>query len=222
MSTHIPAATIQFLADLDANNTKEWFAANKKRYENELKKPGRALAETVNERLRALSPAHARDVSHKALNRINRDIRFSKDKTPYNTRLWAGFHNQSAPKGASAGLFFGLSPESVGIGCGAWQPPKDALDRLRGHIADNHRALTDAIGALPEGYGPLDGDKLKRVPKPWTAEHPAAELLKHKGLHIRIELPPETATQADFADRILEHFQRLLPIVTFLDSGLAP
>lgn len=221
MSTHLPPQALAFLRDLEANNTKEWFAANKSRYERELKAPARALVHAVNERIRAISPAHASDAPHKLLNRINRDIRFSKDKSPYNTRLWAGFHNTTAPKGEGAGFYFGLSPHSCGVGAGVWEPPNEAMTRLRARIASDHAALTDAIAALPKGYGELGGDKYKRVPAPWPADHPAGELLKHKGMHIRIELPAEAATSPDFADVVAAHFRHLQPIVAFLDAGLS-
>ena len=221
MSATVPAATIQFLRDLSANNTKEWFQANKKRYEAELKQPARAIVAEVNAALGQLSPAHATEKPFKALNRINRDIRFSKDKTPYNTRVWAGYHNQTVPKGHGAGYYFGFSPDGFGIGCGAWAPPKDALANLRAHIAANHEQLKAALDALPDGYGELDGDKLKRVPKPFDPDHPAGEWLKHKGFHTRIEFDVEEALRDDFVDLVLSHFGHMQPIVNFLDEGMA-
>lgn len=216
-----PQSSIDFLVDLSENNTKEWFQANKKRYEAELKKPARALMAEVNEQLLAISPDHARDVPHKALNRINRDIRFSKDKTPYNTRVWGGFHNQARPKGGGAGYFVGISPDGVGIGCGCWAPPKEYMVPLRQHIAANHADLTGAMAALPDSFGEVRGDKYKRVPKPWDSDHPAGELLKHKGLHWVAELPLEVGLADDFVSVIADHFRALQPIVQFLDDGLA-
>ena len=221
MSATVPPTLIAFLKDLTENNSKDWFQANKKRYETELKAPARAVVEDVNAGLAKLSPAHAREQSHKALNRINRDIRFSKDKTPYNTRVWAGFHNGTVPKGTGAGYYFGFSPTGLGIGCGAWAPPKEALASLRSHIAANHQQLKAALDALPAGYGELDGEKLKRVPKPFDPDHPAGEWLKHKGYHLRIEFDPEEALRDDLVDLVLTHFGHLQPIVNFLDEGMA-
>lgn len=221
MTATIPADALAFLRELVENNTKEWFAANKKRYEASVRDPSRAVVAAVNQGLESLAPANVSDKPHKPLSRINRDIRFSKDKTPYNTRVWAGYHNHTRPKGAGAGYFFGYSPESVGIGCGVWAPPKDALASLRAHIAEHHDQLQAAIAALPDGYGELQGDKLKRVPKPFDPDHPAGEWLKHKGFHIRIELDPEEVTRDDLVDLVLTHFGHLKPIVDFMDEGMA-
>ena len=98
----LPEASLAFLRDLDANNDRDWFQANKKRYERDLEAPGRALVEAVNARLEDLSPAHVTPPG-KAINRINRDVRFSQDKTPYNVKLWAKFLPSDRPKGLGAG-----------------------------------------------------------------------------------------------------------------------
>lgn len=216
----LPTETLRFLEELAANNTRDWFDANRKRYERELKKPGRALVDEVNAALQDLAPAWVTP-SGKAISRINRDIRFSKDKTPYNTKLWAGFHKQDAPKGGSAGYYFGLSPESCGVGCGAWMPPKPHIDRLRLHIADHHTELTGLLATLAsQGFGPLEGDKYKRVPKAFDADHPAGEYLKHKGFHLRIELDPGLATTDAFVPEVARRFAQLKPLVDFLQAGL--
>jgi uncharacterized protein (TIGR02453 family) len=216
----LPQVALDFLSELGENNSKEWFSSNKKRYERELKNPARALAAEINTLLQDVSPAHAREQPHKALNRINRDIRFSKDKTPYNTKVWAGWHNTALPKGAGAGFYFGVTLDSCGVGCGAWHPPKEAMESLRHHIADHHQALSAILADLPSEVGPVKGDKYKRVPKPWTADHPAAELLKHKGIHLGLDLPRSLATSSELLPTVRRYFEVFQPLVAFLDDGL--
>lgn len=216
----LPDETMRFLEDLAHNNSKDWFDENRKRYERDLKKPGRALVDEVNSVLETLAPEWVTP-SGKAISRINRDIRFSKDKTPYNTRLWAGFHKQGAEKGAAAAYYFGLSPTGCGMGCGAWMPPKPHIDRLRAHIATHHVELTSMLATLSDqGFGALDGDRYKRVPKPFDADHPAGDYLKHRGFHVRIELDPEIVTTDAFVPEIAARFTQLKPLVDFLQAGL--
>jgi len=213
-----PQAGLDFLMDLAENNNKDWFQANKKRYEKELKKPARAFVDEVNAQLEVFAADHVTPAG-KAINRINRDIRFSKDKTPYNTNVWAGFHNQTRPKGAGAGYYFGFSNDGLGVGAGAWMPPKDRMQALREHIAENHAEIASILAGL-EGFEPLSGAAYKRVPKPWDADHPAAELLKFKGMHTRIELDAGLVTSDKAATEIGKHLKKLKPLVDFLDAGL--
>ncbi len=220
MRTSLPEETVAFLRDLDQNNTKEWFQANKKRYETDMKRPSREFVDTVNTVLEDISPDHCTPAA-KAISRINRDIRFAADKTPYNTRVWAAFHNTTRDKGAGAGFYVAVSPTGAGIGAGAWRPPKPHIDRLRAHIAANYADLDAIVASLADEFGPLQGEKYKRVPKPWAADHPGGELLKHKGLFVAKELPIGVGTHPDFLDQIRASFMRLAPLVAFLDAGLA-
>mgnify|MGYP002631236601 CR=1 FL=1 len=217
----LPAATLAFLEDLAQNNTKEWFKANQKRYESELKKPGRAWIEEINETLATVAPDWVTPAG-KAINRINRDIRFSKDRTPYNTHLWAGFQHQGSAKGTAPAYYVGLSPTGFGVGCGSWAPPKPQVDNLRGHIAANHEELTELLATLENnGFNPLEGDAYKRVPKPWAADHPAGAYLKHKGFHTRIEFDRELALSDEGLPEIAKRFAQMKPLVDFLYAGLS-
>lgn len=222
MSYVLPAAALRFLADLEANNDTAWFAANKKRYEKELKEPSRALAEAVNDVMGGISPAHASDTPHKAVSRINRDIRFSADKTPYNTHVWMGFHASAAPKGTAAGYYLGFSHKDWGVGAGAWAPEKEQLEALRAHIAAEHQTLraiveTPAFAAV---FGGLQGEALKRVPKPYDTDHPAGEWLKLKGVYVRAQGDVALLTSADLLPEVERRFALLRPLVEFLSEGL--
>lgn len=214
-----PEAGLNFLLALSANNNREWFQANKKAYERDLKKPARALVEAVNAELESISPRHVTPAG-KAINRINRDIRFSKDKTPYNTNVWAAFLPQDMPKGQGAGFYVGFTADTLGVGCGAWSPDKERLACLRAHFAAN----LDAWNAMTSGpdFAFVIGsrDAYKRVPKPYPADHPAAELLKLKGVHFKGELDPKLLTSKQLIPTIAQRFTQLAPVVAFLNQGM--
>lgn len=220
MTERFSSPGMEFMRDLAANNTREWFQANKKRYERDFKLPGRALVAEVNEVLADISPDHITP-PNRAISRINRDIRFSKDKTPYNTKLWAGFMDQTVAKGHSAGFYFGFDLHGLGIGCGAWMFPKEKLESLRGYFAatfDEYSAIT--ASPAYEDYDPIAGEAYKRVPKPWPSDHPAAEMLKRKGLHTRRHFDISLVTSDALIPTIAEAFQAMEPLVAYLNRGL--
>lgn len=222
MAFQFPEAGLQFLRELAENNNKDWFEANKARYEEHVALPARGLVGAVNEVLRGIAPAHVTDPS-KALNRIHRDVRFSKDKAPYSTRLWAAFSRSDVPRDRSAAFYVGLSPEGCDVGAGVWMPPKDRMDALRTHIAENHDRLRGIVGeeSFAAIYGPLRGETSKRIPDPWPADHPAAEWLVLQGGHVRHDLGAAAATSPELIPAIGAHFVRLAPLVAFMDEALA-
>jgi len=222
MGYRFPEAGLSFLADLSINNNKEWFHQNKVRYERDLKQPARDLVEAVNGELSRISPGHVTP-PNKAVNRINRDIRFAKDKTPYNTKVWAGFSDQGAPKGSSAGFYFGFSLERVGVGCGLWAPDKERLERMRAHFAAHYARyyeLAERQG-FAKTYQGGQSPRLVRVPKPYEPDHPAAELLKLKGMHVSTELNPALITSEELVPTIGKHFEQLAPLVALLGEAMS-
>jgi uncharacterized protein (TIGR02453 family) len=221
MGYTFPAAGLDFLRDLAANNEKEWFQANKARYERDLKVPTRELVAALNDELVRIAPDHVTDPA-KAVNRINRDIRFSHDKTPYNTKVWAGFVNQTAPKGCSAGFYFGFGVDEAGVGAGIWMPPKDRLEALRAHFAAHYQRYYEV--AERQGYAERfvgsQSPRYKRVPAPYAADHPAASLLTLKGVHVSALIDLGLLTSPELVPTIAETFEKLAPLVALLDEGL--
>ena len=224
MAYVLPSETMQFLRDLSDNNSKEWMDANRKRYERELKKPARELVREINGIIGEIAPEWASDKPEKNLSRINRDIRFSKDKTPYNTHIWGGFGKKGSPKGVGAGLYFGISPTGWGVGAGTWKPSKEAAEALRATIAERHGELSAIVSepAFAQHFGALGGDAYKRVPKPYPADHPAAEWLKLKSVHVRCDHEePELICTEGFLPTLRTRLETLLPLLHFLDQGMA-
>ncbi|MXQ07156.1 TIGR02453 family protein [Alphaproteobacteria bacterium GH1-50] len=217
----ITQKTFDFLADLDANNDKDWFEDNRDRYETAWRVPGLHLIEAVAEDMARLDPplkAEAR--LNGSLRRINRDTRFSKDKTPYNARLhlvfWHGSHPNRAP-----GMHVVLSPEGVGYGAGQWaiEPPR--LATLRDRIASDPSELLAALDAAGKVGCRMSAPDLARLPKGYDADGPAADLLRYKGFVARTHDAPAPASAiigAGATDWVMEQTRALLPLIRWLSA----
>ncbi len=170
-----------FFTRLAANNTRDFYEAHKAAYIAEIRKPAELLADLFAEDLaKHTGRAHTPKVF-----RIHRDVRFSKDKTPYTTHL----HLMWSRPGPAPAFFFGASPGYVILGMGMMGLEKDSLTSYRTMVDRRGDDLADALeasGAQLSDWGP---DPLKRVPKPFDPDHPHAELLKRKTFAIHRDLP---------------------------------
>ncbi|MFT7518188.1 MAG: hypothetical protein ACI9MC_000318 [Kiritimatiellia bacterium] len=223
MSYVFPRSALTFLSDLADNNSKEWMDANRKRYERELREPSRELVDNVNDLLHDIAPEWASAAPRKHLSRINRDIRFSKDKTPYNTRVWAGFTKEGSPKGTGAGLYFGLSTSGLGVGLGTWKPSKETASALRATIDERHDELRSILTDLASqgDFNEMGGDAYKRVPKPYAADHPAADWLKLKSVHLRsVDFSTDVVCSDQILPTIESRMVALLPLLHFVHEGM--
>lgn len=196
-----------FLSDLSANNDRTWFNDHKPDYDARLKAPAKLLLEQVSHNL-SCDPGWT---AKGKLFRAQRDVRFSKDKTPYHLHLhllWA------IPP---AGLFFGIAPGYVRVGGGIMAFEKTALIRWREAVSgpggDEIATILSPLAA--EGFA-TEAPELKRVPAPYDKDHPHAGLLRRKGLTVWRDLPePEwAAPQA----ALLSAFRRLHPLLTQLQT----
>jgi uncharacterized protein (TIGR02453 family) len=212
-----------YLEDLRANNNREWFAANRDRYEEHLLEPALAFIDAFAPRLEKISPHFRADSrpSGGSLFRIYRDTRFSKDKTPYKTNVGIHFRHERAKDAHAPGYYLHIGPDEVFAGGGIWHPDTDAATRIREAIVaepDRWQQATRA-GAFAKRLQ-LGGDSLKRVP-PWAdREHPLAEDLKRKDFFGSARL-----SQADVvAEGFVEEYERicrsLAPLQQFLCDAL--
>ncbi len=204
---------LAFFDDLAANNTRDWFAENKPRYDDAVKRPAQALLDVVGARIAAETGA----VQVPKLYRVHRDLRFSKDKTPYNTHL----HVQWSDKATGMCHLFGVSRNYVCAGVGAMGFDKRALGAWRNRIAAadgaGFAALVDALKAA--GFR-LDPPALRRVPAPHPQDHPRAALLKRKGILLWHDFSDDEKTRP--AATLDDVFTRLAPFRTALAEVLAP
>jgi uncharacterized protein (TIGR02453 family) len=219
---------VRFLLELRANNDRAWFQPRKAEYERLLKEPLEALCVVLGERFAARRIPLRADA--RSPFRIYRDVRFSKDKSPYKTYVSASF--AWAGEGASAGSeprtaeahsvggYFHFQPDEEHVGGGMWQPERPRLEAWRSLVA-NHpervHAATDAP-AFTEVFGQLDGDRLKRVPPGYAPDHPDAELLKLKDVTFGRHLAPDEVLSPRLPDVLADAFAAAEPVLRLLGS----
>ncbi len=206
---------VNFLKELKANNTRDWFLQNKKTYEAEIKKPAALFSSVMAEELQTQTGQ-----SHKAkVFRINRDVRFSKDKTPYNSHLHISFTPESKLASPPAWMF-GLSTEYFTLGCGVFEFDKTALDTYRKRIAGDAGAELGAlIEKLVKAGIRFSEPALKRVPPGYPQDHPHADLLRRKGLASWLDYDgPEAATGPKIVETCVTGFKQLMPVFEVLND----
>ena len=183
-SALIPDAR-KFLGDLSRNNSRDWFSTQEQRYEDQLKAPAQLLMEQIaGDIARDGGPALRLKVF-----RPHRDVRFSRDKTPYHTHLhmlWSA----DRPGPSQPGFFFGISPDYVTLGGGVMGFDKPALEAWRASVdAQDGATLAQMISEVTQRGFALRDPELKRVPAPYPVDHPRADFLRRKSLTVWRELP---------------------------------
>jgi uncharacterized protein (TIGR02453 family) len=215
---------IQFLADLAANNERAWFQPRKADYERLLKRPLEALCEALDERFRARGIPLVADPGHSPF-RIYRDVRFSKDKSPYKTHLGASFplaaNGGEEPKVHGSGGYFHLQPGEIFVGGGMWHPDRERLDAWRRIVVDEtarvRAILDDPSFVATFGQVSADGhNRLKRVPAGYPPDHPEAELLKLKDVVFGRRLSDADAFSARLPDIVADSLATAVPLLGFL------
>ncbi len=223
-----PKGMVQFFRELTRgggkNNNRDWFQEHKAMFEDSVKAPMVELVGALNAEL-AASPVGRKYVTEpkKAIYRIYRDTRFSADKTPYKDHIGATFTAAGMGRHNSAGVYFGISHNTVEIAAGIYMPEPEQLLQVRTLLAERHddfRALTEAK-AFRSLMGEVTGDKLQRVPKGFPADHTAAELLKHKAWYFYQALDPEIVTTPKLFRELRKRFLASLPLLEFLNEPLA-
>jgi uncharacterized protein (TIGR02453 family) len=219
---------IQFLADLGANNNRAWFQPRKAEYERLLKEPLEALIGALAGQFEARGIPLRADPARSPF-RIYRDVRFSKDKSPYKTNLGASFPwvDEGTDEGGgrshttsvhSSGGYFHLSPGEIFVGGGIWHPEKAWLGAFRQEVVDEPRRLRELVDepAFRSMFGSLGGDTLRRVPTGLPADHPEAELLKLKDVTFGRRLSDTDATSPTLPDLIADTFEQAMPVMRYL------
>ena len=216
-----PPEGLKFLRALKRHNDREWFQPRKEEFEAVLRNPMLELLGRINEAMAKFAPDYVTEPS-KAIFRIYRDTRFSKDKTPYKTAISAVFNHRLLPRNYGAGFYFQIDTERTGIGGGIYRPEPGLLKTLREHIAANHEAYAKTMRGVraKKIAGEFEGHAMQRVPKAFDAEHPAAELLKCRSFFYFSEMPVEAALEPTFEKEIASRFRAIAPFVQLLDEPL--
>jgi len=211
---------ITFLKSLENNNRREWFQPRKEIFETKLKAPMFDLVESINAELLKFAPDHITEPK-KAVYRIYRDTRFSKDKTPYKTHIGAIFPRRGLGRDTGAGYYFHVSSKSVGVACGAYGPGPEQLLKLRHYLADNDKEFRAAAARLKKLMGTLKGETLQRVPKGFSTDHPAADLIKMKQWYWWVELDLKIATTPKLKAEVLKRFRVMAPMIDLLNKPIS-
>lgn len=213
---------IQFYKDLAANNNRDWFQDNKKRYEQSVKQP---FSDFVQELiLQVKKHDSALDLEPKdAIFRINRDIRFSKDKTPYKLCSSAIVARGGKKDHVSPGLYIELGPEKVAVYGGVYMPDKQQLTAIRSHIVKNMGKFSQMLNdeAFTAAYGTLHGEKNKILPKELKEAGELQPLLYNKAFYYYSHMKPETMLNADFITLVMNRYEAGRPMSDFLFSALS-
>lgn len=225
--TGFPEAGAQFLRDLAENNNRDWFEANKATFVEQVQQPALALVVALGERVQAAFPPVTYDPRGNggSLTRIYRDTRFSPDKTPYKTNIAMMFAPAGHKRMAAPGFGLQITPEQVELVAGMFSFDRAQLEAYREAVLDDRHgpalvAAAEQVAAA--GAYPLGGQELKRVPRGYDAEHPRAEWLKYKGLHVfSPPIPMQTAHTPALVDAVMAHFHHMAPIQQWLMQALA-
>ena len=218
----INQSTLDFLKDLSKNNNRDWYHANKKRFEKEVKKPFESFIANVIDRFREINP----DINiqpKEAIFRIYRDTRFSKDKTPYKTHISALVSPHGRKGKEYPGFYFHLEPGMLMMGGGAYFLEKEALQRVRQHIMQQPKAFRKIVEdpTFVETYGELKGEKNKILPKEFKEFGEKEPLIYNKQFYYMHEMPPKTILQDDFMDVVVDHYKAGAPLNQFVLEALS-
>lgn len=212
--------TLDFLSDLKENNTREFMQDNKKRYQA-AKKDAEDFVTALIDRLADLDSAIMLLEPKDVMFRLHRDVRFSKDKTPYKTHFSAAIA-KGGKKSDSAGFYFQISPDKLWLAGGVFRPEKERLFHLREEIAENGQEYLDLIEADDfKSTFKFWGEQLKRIPKGFDKEHPMEYWIRHKDFVVQHEAPKKMIGHKDMLDYAVEVFEKMKPFNDYVNKPLA-
>jgi uncharacterized protein (TIGR02453 family) len=218
MTTSIERLTLTFLKDLEKNNNREWFSANKSRYAQAQENVIRFLDQLVmkmnqHDRLQTQS-------GKESLYRIYNDVRFSADKTPYNPRF-AGNLKRQKPQ-LRGGYYFWIKPGESRVGCGFTYPNAEDLLRIRHDIDANYKKWKHLLNSktIQSAFGDMQGDQVKTAPRGFAKDHPAIELLRYKQFWFEHSFTDKEVMADGFLDQVNKTFKTIRPFFNHMSEVL--
>jgi uncharacterized protein (TIGR02453 family) len=220
----LQASTLKFLKDLKKNNNKPWFDAHRKEYET-AKNDFTGFVQTVIDKHSKNDLTIKSIVAKDCMFRINRDVRFSKDKSPYKTNMGA-YINRGGKKSLFGGYYFHCEPGQSFVGGGLWMPMPPELNKVRQEIDYNFEVFKKIITSkkFKSVYKDLSKDTeyvLSRVPKGYEPTNPAAEYLKMKSFVSLTSLKDSDLTSKDLVKKTTTAFEALQPLIEFINESLS-
>jgi uncharacterized protein (TIGR02453 family) len=220
---------LTFLRGLKRNNRREWFQEHRSEYDEHVLAPMRLLVEELDVRFARFAPEIVGD-SRRSVFRIYRDVRFSRDKSPYKTHAACWFSHRQAghgvgseTHGAGAGYYFHLEPGASIVAGGIWMPPRPTLNRLREAIAARPREFGRTLGGpvFRRRFGSLSEEgTLKRLPRGYDMGHPAEPWLRFVSFTVSAPLRDKDVLSPRLGERIERDYRSMLPLVRWLNSAL--
>lgn len=219
MPSSITPSTFDFLIRLRKNNDRDWFNAHKERYLRELN----VIENFANSLLGEMTKHDVIETPNgkKSLHRIYRDIRFSKDKTPYNSH-WGGSFKR-ATKLRRGSYYFHLSPGSSFVAGGFWGPEPNDLKRIRDEFVYDSKSFRKILKSKSflSHFGELIGDKIKTSPKGFDSDHEAIDFLRYKQFLLKKSFNDKEVMSPDFLKKVNETFRAMRPFLDYMSDALS-
>lgn len=217
-SVVIKKESLDFLKTLSKNNNRDWFNNHKDRY---LKARDNIIAFT--DALLAEMNRHDRletSSGKDALFRIYKDVRFSKDKTPYNTH-WSGAFKRATRK-LRGGYYFNIKPGSTFLAGGFWGPEPNDMKRIRQDIDLNYKDWRKLLAgkSLFNTFGEMSGEQLGSAPRGYAKDHPAIDLLRYKQFILKVEFPDKEVVSPRFLYTVSDVFKKMRPFLNYVSEVL--
>jgi len=212
--------TLKFITALSKNNNKPWFDAQRETY-LAAKEDFENFVDDLLKEMASLEPSLAEQRAKDCVYRIYRDVRFSKDKTPYKSHFGA-FFCKGGKKSPAAGYYLHIEPGKCFAGGGLWSPEAPLLKAVRQEIDYNFDEFKTITGSkqFKKFFKQINGEQLKTLPKGYEAENPAIEYLKLKSFTVSTQIDDKELSGKASVKKIMEVYTSMRPLVDFLNRSL--
>lgn len=210
----VEKSTLKFLKDLGKNNTREWFNDHRDEYEDVKTNAKAFLADLEAE-------MNKTDVIEKTkLFRIHRDVRFSKDKTPYNTHISMSMSREGALR--RGGYYLRITPGASVVACGFWAPNPEDLKLIRSHISADSKPLRKILGSkkFKDVFGSLEGEQVKTSPRGFDKDHPDLDLIRYKQLIVTKSFSDKEVLGPKFMKEVVNSYKAIRPFFDYMSDIL--
>lgn len=208
--------SLQFLRELRENNDRDWFAANKQRYERDVREPALRFISDFGPRLTKIAPHLVAD-PRRSMFRIYRDTRFSRDKSPYKDHVGIHFFHEKAKAAASVpGFYLHIAPGESFAAAGIWHPDAGSLAKIRQAIASKSPGWMK----IKKSKLPIEGGSLKRPPRGYAADHPFIDDLKRTDFVTSVRIADNELCSPAFGALFARTCRKMLPLVEFVATSL--
>lgn len=217
-----PKEGLQFFNQLKKHNKREWFQRRKDTYEALLREPMKALVAELSMKVRPVAPELHFDPK-KSIFRIYRDVRFSKDKSPYKTHIAASFGRLGRSKDMETpGVYLHIEPKNCFIGGGLYMPNGEQLKKIREYMQRDPKAFYDVVKSpmFKKKFKEIEGEKLKKAPKGFDPDHPMIEYLRYKQFFIWTKYKETDVLKASFANKVTQDIAAMMPFNRWLEKAM--